>query len=147
VLSTQVVGLRATGSPSSGRFPAPGRISRQAGVAGRRVPEFVRAVDGFARFDPRRGSDQAWLFGIAAHVFARHCEQSASGRDAVARLAGTQVIAPGTTAGNTGVGTWHMTACYVYPTAGMGARGTGSGNTGPGSAEEAPRAAESQRDQ
>src|ERR1700727_2863229 len=49
---------------------------------------FVRAVDGFARFDPRRGSDRAWLFGIAARVFARHCEQSADGRDAVARLGG-----------------------------------------------------------
>ena len=41
---------------------------------------FVRAMDGFARFDPRRGSDRAWLFGIAAHVFARHCEQRAGGR-------------------------------------------------------------------
>jgi RNA polymerase sigma factor (sigma-70 family) len=49
---------------------------------------FVRAVDGFAGFDPRRGSDRAWLFGIAARVFARHCEQSAGGRDAVARLGG-----------------------------------------------------------
>jgi RNA polymerase sigma factor (sigma-70 family) len=49
---------------------------------------FVRAVDGFARFDPRRGSDRAWLFGIAARVFARHCEQSAGGRDATARLSG-----------------------------------------------------------
>src|SRR5579862_4940534 len=49
---------------------------------------FIRAMDGFARFDPGRGSDRAWLFGIAAHVFARHCEQSASGRDAVARLGG-----------------------------------------------------------
>jgi RNA polymerase sigma-70 factor (ECF subfamily) len=49
---------------------------------------FVRAMDGFARFDPRRGSDRAWVFGIAAHVFARHCEQSAGGRDAVARLGG-----------------------------------------------------------
>jgi RNA polymerase sigma factor (sigma-70 family) len=49
---------------------------------------FVRAVDGFAKFDPRRGSDRAWLFGIAARVFARHCEQSAGGRDAVARLGG-----------------------------------------------------------
>jgi RNA polymerase sigma-70 factor (ECF subfamily) len=49
---------------------------------------FVRAVDGFAGFDPRRGSDRAWLFGIATRVFARHCEQSAGGRDAVARLAG-----------------------------------------------------------
>jgi len=49
---------------------------------------FVRAVDGFAGFDPRRGSDRAWLFGIAARVFARHCEQSASSKDAVARLGG-----------------------------------------------------------
>lgn len=49
---------------------------------------FVRAVDGFAGFDPRRGSDRAWLFGIAARVFARHCDQSAGGRDAVARLGG-----------------------------------------------------------
>jgi len=53
---------------------------------------FVRAVDGFARFDPRRGSDRAWLFGIAAHVFARHCEQSAGDRDAVARLGGRRAL-------------------------------------------------------
>jgi RNA polymerase sigma factor (sigma-70 family) len=53
---------------------------------------FVRAMDGFARFDPRRGSDRAWLFGIAAHVFARHCEQSAGGRDAVARLGGHRAL-------------------------------------------------------
>lgn len=49
---------------------------------------FVRAVDGFAGFDPRRGSDRAWVFGIAARVFAVHCDRSASGRDAVARLGG-----------------------------------------------------------
>ena len=53
---------------------------------------FVRAVDGFARFDPRRGSDRAWLFGIATRVFARHCEQSAGGRDAVARLGGQRTL-------------------------------------------------------
>lgn len=49
---------------------------------------FVRAVGGFATFDPRRGSDQAWLFGIAAHVFAHHCQQTAGRRAAVARLGG-----------------------------------------------------------
>jgi RNA polymerase sigma factor (sigma-70 family) len=49
---------------------------------------FVRAVDGFAGFDPRRGSDRAWVFGIAARVFATHCDQSAGGRDVVARLGG-----------------------------------------------------------
>jgi RNA polymerase sigma factor (sigma-70 family) len=53
---------------------------------------FVRAVDGFAGFDPQRGSDRAWLFGIASRVFARHCEQSAGGRDAVARLGGHRAL-------------------------------------------------------
>jgi RNA polymerase sigma factor (sigma-70 family) len=53
---------------------------------------FVRAVDGFAGFDPRRGSDRAWLFGIATRVFARHCEQSAAGRDAVSRLGGHRAL-------------------------------------------------------
>jgi RNA polymerase sigma-70 factor (ECF subfamily) len=53
---------------------------------------FVRAVEGFAGFDPRKGSDRAWLFGIATHVFARHCEQSAGGRDAVARLGGRRPL-------------------------------------------------------
>jgi RNA polymerase sigma factor (sigma-70 family) len=53
---------------------------------------FVRAAEGFAGFDPGRGSDRAWLFGIAAHVFARYCEQSAGGRDAVARLGGRRPL-------------------------------------------------------
>jgi RNA polymerase sigma-70 factor, ECF subfamily len=53
---------------------------------------FVRAMGGFARFDPRRGSDRAWVFGIAARVFARHCEQSAGDRDAVARLGGHRAL-------------------------------------------------------
>ena len=48
---------------------------------------FVRAAGAFGSFDPGRGSARAWLFGIAAHVFAGHCAQAASGRDAVARLA------------------------------------------------------------
>ncbi len=49
---------------------------------------FVRAASGFSGFDPHRGSDRAWLFGIATRVFAQHCEQSAGSRDAVARLGG-----------------------------------------------------------
>jgi RNA polymerase sigma-70 factor (ECF subfamily) len=53
---------------------------------------FVRAVDGFAGFDPRRGSARAWLFGIAAHVFAHHCQQSAGGRDATVRLSGRRQL-------------------------------------------------------
>jgi RNA polymerase sigma-70 factor (ECF subfamily) len=48
---------------------------------------FVRAAGAFGTFDPARGSARAWLFGIAAHVFAGHCAQAANGRNAVARLA------------------------------------------------------------
>jgi RNA polymerase sigma factor (sigma-70 family) len=53
---------------------------------------FIRAMEGFGRFDPRRGSDRAWLFGIAAHVFAQHCGQSASGRNVVERLSGHRTL-------------------------------------------------------
>ena len=56
---------------------------------------FVRAMEGFAGFDPRRGSERAWLFGIAARVFARHCEQAAGGRDAIARLGGHRPLDSG----------------------------------------------------
>ena len=52
----------------------------------------VRAVSGFAGYDPRKGAERAWLLGIASRVFARHCEQSASGRDAVVRLEGRRVL-------------------------------------------------------
>jgi hypothetical protein len=45
---------------------------------------------------------------------------------------GTEVITPGQTGDNTGVGTWHLTGCSVYPTADLGKGGTGTGNTGEG---------------
>jgi RNA polymerase sigma-70 factor (ECF subfamily) len=55
---------------------------------------FVRAAGGFEGFDPQRGSPRAWLFGIAGHVYARHCAQAANGRDAAARLAGHRPLDP-----------------------------------------------------
>jgi RNA polymerase sigma factor (sigma-70 family) len=48
----------------------------------------VRAANGFGGFDPRRGTARAWLFGIAANVYAQHCAQAANGRVAAFRLAG-----------------------------------------------------------
>ena len=39
---------------------------------------FVEAIRSFAGFDPRRGTARAWLFGIARHRYAQHCERSAS---------------------------------------------------------------------
>lgn len=53
---------------------------------------FVRAAATFGSFDPGRGSPRAWLFGIATHVYARHCAETADGRAAVARLAGRRVL-------------------------------------------------------
>jgi len=49
---------------------------------------FLRAAGAFGSFDPGRGSSRAWLFGIAGHVYARHCEGVANRRDAAARYAG-----------------------------------------------------------
>jgi RNA polymerase sigma-70 factor, ECF subfamily len=55
---------------------------------------FVRAAGAFGSFDPGRGSPRAWLFGIAGHVYARHCEQVASGRELAARYAGMRELDP-----------------------------------------------------
>jgi hypothetical protein len=44
---------------------------------------------------------------------------------------GTQVIAPGTTGDNTGVGTWHIASCSVYPTADLPKGNTGTGTKAP----------------
>jgi hypothetical protein len=41
---------------------------------------------------------------------------------------GTEVIASGTTGGNTGVGTWHLASCVVFPAGYKG--NSGPGNTG-----------------
>jgi RNA polymerase sigma-70 factor (ECF subfamily) len=49
---------------------------------------FVAAITSFATFDPRRGTPRAWLFGIARHVFARHCEDFRRDSDIRSRLTG-----------------------------------------------------------
>lgn len=48
----------------------------------------VRAAAGFGGFDPRRGTARAWLFGIARYVYADYCQQTATGRETMVRLAG-----------------------------------------------------------
>jgi RNA polymerase sigma-70 factor (ECF subfamily) len=49
---------------------------------------FVQAIGSLGSFDPGRGTARAWLFGIARHVYARHCERTANGYQALAALAG-----------------------------------------------------------
>jgi RNA polymerase sigma factor (sigma-70 family) len=70
------------------------RCSDPQTVADLTSETIVRAAAGFAGFDPRRGTPRAWLCGIASHVYAQHCEHTASGRDAVARLAGLVDLPP-----------------------------------------------------
>jgi RNA polymerase sigma factor (sigma-70 family) len=69
-----------------------GYFARRSGepqvVADLTSETFVRAAGTFASFDPRKGTPRAWLFGIAARVYARHCDQAANNREAIARLAG-----------------------------------------------------------
>ena len=73
------------------------RISRVAAPEPQTVADltsetFVRGAAGFARFDRRRGSPRAWLFGIAARVFASHCAAHADGVEMILRLAGDRPL-------------------------------------------------------
>lgn len=43
---------------------------------------YARAISSLASFDPGRGSARAWLFGIARHVHADHCQRTLSQRAA-----------------------------------------------------------------
>jgi RNA polymerase sigma factor (sigma-70 family) len=52
----------------------------------------VRAAGSFGTFDPGRGSARAWLFGIAAHVWAGYCARLTENRDVIERLAGYRAL-------------------------------------------------------
>lgn len=70
------------------------RCSDPQEVADLTSETILRAAGSFATFDPRRGTPRAWLFGIAAHMYARHCADRAGSRDAAARLAGRRALEP-----------------------------------------------------
>ena len=76
---------RANVGPVSAYFAR--RCSEPQTVADLTSETFLRAAAGFARFDPRRGSPRAWVFGIAAHVFAGHCAARADGAEMTVRFA------------------------------------------------------------
>jgi RNA polymerase sigma-70 factor (ECF subfamily) len=63
------------------------RCAEPQAVADLTSETFVRAIGSLPSFDARRGSAAAWLFGIARHVYARHCAETANGSHAVAALA------------------------------------------------------------
>jgi RNA polymerase sigma factor (sigma-70 family) len=68
------------------------RCSDPQTVADLTSETFVRGAAGFVRFDARRGSPRAWLFGIAARVFAGYCAAHADGAQMVLRLAGDRPL-------------------------------------------------------
>ena len=57
-------------------------------VADLTAETFVTAITSFGSFDPRQGTARAWVFGIARHVYAAHCEAYGQQRDGLQRLAG-----------------------------------------------------------
>jgi RNA polymerase sigma factor (sigma-70 family) len=76
---------RANVGPVSAYFAR--RCAEPQTVADLTSETFLRAAAGFARFDPSRGSPRAWVFGIAAHVFAGYCAARADGAQMTVRFA------------------------------------------------------------
>jgi RNA polymerase sigma factor (sigma-70 family) len=61
-------------------------------VADLTADTFVQAIVSYGGFDPRRGTERSWLFGIARRVYAGHCEAASSRRERTARLAGRREL-------------------------------------------------------
>jgi RNA polymerase sigma-70 factor (ECF subfamily) len=71
------------------------RCSEPQEVADLTSETVLRAAGSFGTFDARRGTARSWLFGIATHVYARHCAYTAHSRDAAARLGGHRELQGG----------------------------------------------------
>ena len=63
-------------------------------VADLTADTFVAAITGFGSFDPRQGSARAWVFGIARHVYAAHCEAYGQQQRRLVLLAGRRDLEP-----------------------------------------------------
>ena len=63
-------------------------------VADLTADTFVTAITSFGSFDPGRGTARAWVFGIARHVHAAHCEAYGQQQDRLQRLAGRRDLEP-----------------------------------------------------
>jgi len=63
-------------------------------VADLTADTFVAAITSFGSFDPSKGTARAWVFGIARHVYAAHCEAHCQHQDRLQRLAGRRELAP-----------------------------------------------------
>jgi RNA polymerase sigma factor (sigma-70 family) len=63
-------------------------------VADLTADTFITAITGFGSFDPARGTARAWVFGIARHVYAAHCEAHSQQQRGLLRLAGRRDLEP-----------------------------------------------------
>jgi len=63
-------------------------------VADLTADTFVTAITSFASFDPGKGTARSWVFGIARHVYAAHCEAYGQQQDRLERLAGRRDLEP-----------------------------------------------------
>lgn len=61
-------------------------------VADLTADTFVQVITSFGTFDPRRGTDRSWVFGIARRIYAAHCESHSRQRDRSLRLAGRRPL-------------------------------------------------------
>jgi RNA polymerase sigma factor (sigma-70 family) len=61
-------------------------------VADLTADTFAEAMGSFASFDPARGTAGPWLFAIARHVYAKHCEGTARRSAAVERHGARRVL-------------------------------------------------------
>ncbi len=61
-------------------------------VADLTADTFVAVIAGFESFDPRKGTARAWLFGIAGHVYAAHCQAYSHQQHKLRRLAGRREL-------------------------------------------------------
>lgn len=61
-------------------------------VADLTADTFVTVITSFGSFDPRKGTARSWVFGIARHVYAAHCEACDRQRHALRRLAGRRTL-------------------------------------------------------
>jgi RNA polymerase sigma factor (sigma-70 family) len=53
---------------------------------------FLEAMRSFGSAPPARGSERPWLFGIARHVYAKHCERERRRRDTARREGARQIL-------------------------------------------------------
>ena len=53
---------------------------------------FLEAMRSFSTAPPAKGSERPWLFGIARHVYAKHCERETRRQDATRRADTQQIL-------------------------------------------------------